>query len=512
MYKKRLKEIVEILLKQESYITINNISKQLHVSNKTIRNDLKILEQWLLENKLTLIKKTGVGIYINGDQVSKLNILDTITSKNKELIDYSPEARKIFIAMRLLTSQEVCKIYEIAKELHVSRATIHMDLKKVTVLFKEYKLMLHHSTNQGLQIKGLERHKRNLLFDLMLQDKGYPMFRNIVNNDNYLCDGSILFAGADMNDDEVNEFVRILKKHNHLYLNELLFDHLVFLLLRIFVSYLRVIQGCDVELSNEFINDLSKQPFFNESKDICDILSDYYAITLNTNEIYYLQVYWISLQDRTPISEVNNIEIKKLATLLIASWSTQLQLPLTKDQELFDSLCQHLFPAITRFRYNIRIENPLMQEITNQYKNTYKIVKHSTLSINEQYSFHICDEEIGYLTLYLATAIDKYKKPLKTILVCESGIGIHNLLIHKLTSHFNEIHITSQESFSSIYTCSLEDVDLILSTIDLRQTSIPVIKIRPLLKDFDLIQLRKIICKYYKAKNDPQLYLNRLKV
>ena len=53
---KRIMKIVDVLLKQDSYITIDKISEELAVSNKTIRNDLQIVDQYLEENNLKLIK------------------------------------------------------------------------------------------------------------------------------------------------------------------------------------------------------------------------------------------------------------------------------------------------------------------------------------------------------------------------------------------------------------------------------------------------------------------------
>ena len=74
---KRIMKIVDVLLKQDSYITIDKISEELAVSNKTIRNDLQIVDQYLEENHLRLIKKTGVGIRIEGSVNDKLHILES---------------------------------------------------------------------------------------------------------------------------------------------------------------------------------------------------------------------------------------------------------------------------------------------------------------------------------------------------------------------------------------------------------------------------------------------------
>ena len=66
MVNNRFLDVIKILLEHDDYITINAISKRLQVSNKTIRNDLKQVEEWLKENDLTLVKKTGVGVTILG--------------------------------------------------------------------------------------------------------------------------------------------------------------------------------------------------------------------------------------------------------------------------------------------------------------------------------------------------------------------------------------------------------------------------------------------------------------
>ena len=75
MVNNRFLDVIKILLEHDDYITINAISKRLQVSNKTIRNDLKQVEEWLKENDLTLVKKTGVGVTILGKQDAKVHVM-----------------------------------------------------------------------------------------------------------------------------------------------------------------------------------------------------------------------------------------------------------------------------------------------------------------------------------------------------------------------------------------------------------------------------------------------------
>ena len=71
MENKRILEIIRILLQQQGYITIREIAALLNVSNKTIRNDLALTEGYLDEYHLSLHKKTGTGIRIEGKESRK---------------------------------------------------------------------------------------------------------------------------------------------------------------------------------------------------------------------------------------------------------------------------------------------------------------------------------------------------------------------------------------------------------------------------------------------------------
>ena len=96
MENKRILELVRILLQQPDYITISKITELLQVSNKTIRNDLDTVADYLKGHNLTLSRKTGVGVCIEGEEEEKLTLLRSITFHSHELGDYSPKARKVY--------------------------------------------------------------------------------------------------------------------------------------------------------------------------------------------------------------------------------------------------------------------------------------------------------------------------------------------------------------------------------------------------------------------------------
>lgn len=506
MINTRFLDIIRLLLKQDDYITINEISKQLNVSNKTIRNDLVQIGEWLHENNLELIKKTGVGVTISGDKNTKLHVYQEISEKNSKNLDYSPEARKIYIGMKLILNPK-CRIYELAEDLFVSRATIHKDILALIPFFDQYKIKLNRKNNNGISIEGKEKYYRDMLFDLMKKDNGYAVFSDIVKMDDYSCDGSFPFAALDINDDEIAEFMQVLKKSHSEYLHSLQFTSLVQVILRLLISYVRIHEGHYITLSDEFISEIHDLPNYETAKLLCTFLNEHYKLDIPDMEIRYLQVFLISLQNSEDSSTYDLQEAEEITFKMLTEWEKSLHYPFCEDQELYKAVLQHLFPAITRFKHGISIENPLMYDIKTIYANTFQITKLSMHVIEEKLNCKVSDEEIGFFTLHLAAALDRMKQPLNTVVISNTRSGATNLLVRKLSSQFRELDIRHTTSFGMAHEYNYENIDLIISTTDISlNTEIPVIVINPLLYDHDILRLKSIVKTHFAKKNDPILH------
>ena len=509
MQNKRILEIIRILLQQSDYITIQAITEILLVSNKTIRNDLSLVSEYLQGNQLTLEKKTGAGIRINGNEENKLILLKKVSQKTHQLTDYSPKARQVYIGLRIINSEENCRIYELASELYVSRATIHKDLSCLSEMLPDYHLQLIRKNNNGICLDGKERHFRDLMFDLMLEDKGYASFVKIVQEPDYPCHNRFIFEALDYTDLNIHQFVQYVIHSGNNYLNCLPFNSLISALLRIFIDLTRLLSGHPVKLSSTFMQDLQSQPLYPESQQLAHALKEQYHVTFSEEEVRYLQIHFLSLQNRNGIPQHDQKEANQLASDLIAYWETIFHRPFSEDPDLLNSLTAHLGPALTRLRHGITIRTPMLSEIHAYYQNTFQIVKQSFQKLSSRYPYQLNDDELGYITIHLAAALERTKQPLRTILVCHGGSGASNLLMRKLTAQLPEIQIIARETFSTISQCDLGCAELIISTIELNlSTDIPVLLVNSLIHDYDILRLKEIIRKYYKAKNTPLAPVN----
>lgn len=505
MEQNRLMEIVHILLQQTGYITISQLSELLNVSGKTVRNDLKSIGDWLLGNQLDLVKKTGVGVKIDGSGEQKLRILNLLAGRISRLTSYSPKVRKIYITLRLVTCQDNnCRIYELARELYVSRATIHKDITSLTPLLNEYRLTLIRKNNNGVQLTGKERSLRDLMHRLMEEDNGYESFIRIVKNPGYTCRDTFIFAALDYTDLNISRYVRLILDSANPFLSALPFHLLLSILLRIFICLIRMLDGHYVSLSEQFLQELQNKPLYAEVRTITDLLAAEYELKIPEPEIRYMQVHFLSLKKKQGSETAEKNEAFEIAGRLLANWADVFHYPFSEDYQLRAALAAHMEPAVTRLRHGIPIENPLMPEIEKHYQNTFRVTSDSLRFLEDRYGCTMSRNEIGYISIYLASALERMKCPLNTILVSHGGPGAGLLLLQTLSSQIPEIHITSMESFLSVQKADLSQTDIILSTLELPlHTDKPIIEITPLIHSHELIRLKEILCIHYRRKNDP---------
>ena len=498
MINQRLIDIVIFLLKQKSYVTIDAISKALNVSNRTIRNDLNELDPWLLDLKLSLIKKTGTGIKIDGPNEARLKAFDSLKSSKQSNFVSGPESRLRYMALKLTITDHI-RIFELAEELFVSRATIHKDLEALTEFLDEHDVQLIQDKILGLSITGKEKDIRKMMFKAMIQDESMPKFTKICKNSNEETNGDFIFYGLDLTDDEILDFIKHSKIHECPHSDQFSLTGLTEILIRCIISFQRVENGHTIALSKEFIEELKVQDYQDSSQFLLNHLESRFKIKFPEEEYSYLQVFFLSLLS----SGEHNHTINLFAKQLIKIWSQELKLDLTHDAVLKKQLITHLIPVHARILYSIPIENKMMLEIQQMYPNTLKIVDES-IKRSDIWA-GMSDEDVAFIALHLAAALERQKHPLNCALVYSGGLGSRILLKNKIENSISEIKITQEINFASIDDHQFNDIDLIISTLDINiKEDIPIIKVNNLISEHDLLTLKDVIAKYYKEKNNPK--------
>ena len=149
---------------------------------------------------------------------------------------------------------------------------------------------------------------------------------------------------------------------------------------------------------------------------------------------------------------------------------------------------------MNRLKYGMVIQNPLLQQIKNENPLAFEISISAAHIIQSHIQKSISENEIGYIALHFALAIERYQKnePKKNvIIICASGMGSSQILLYKVKQRFknniNSIYVTELYELSNI---DQSAYDFILSTVPIPfKTEIPTIHVQYFLNDQDMISL-----------------------
>lgn len=156
----RSTKIVQLLSKEKDEITVSGFAEYFQVSQKTIRNDMKEINEILEKNKRGIIDiKSGGIVSIPADFKDSLSLLLEGNFYNYKL---SKEERKKVASAIIVNSADYITLASIADRLNVSRATVINDLKEIKKFIRQGNLEVISHANKGLRIDGLESDKRKV--------------------------------------------------------------------------------------------------------------------------------------------------------------------------------------------------------------------------------------------------------------------------------------------------------------------------------------------------------------
>lgn len=177
---------------------------------------------------------------------------------------------------------------------------------------------------------------------------------------------------------------------------------------------------------------------------------------------------------------------------LIQGIENRLGITLADNSELIIGLQKHLSKAINRINSGISIRNPLEDEIKQNYQSLYAMVMESSSETFGKNYFP--EDEIGYLVLYFAVALDKLvRKSFRVLVVCSSGMGSAKMLSSRLEREIPELYVKKITSLIELVDIDIKEYELILSTVPLFLNDDEYMQVSPLLNSAEIDIIRQKI-------------------
>ena len=171
-----------------------------------------------------------------------------------------------------------------------------------------------------------------------------------------------------------------------------------------------------------------------------------------------------------------------------------IHIDISNDEIIMKSLLLHVRPMLNRLNYDIKVSNPLMEDIKKEYPELLSICEIAVLMISHELKQkEIPIDEIGYLTLYYQTALERLPVKKRVYVVCQSGLGTSQLLTTRIKKVFPQLEVASVLSVSMLKKRNLDDVDFIITTVPIDIKEKPYILVSAFLNDQDIKNISKIL-------------------
>lgn len=469
--------LLEFLLKQNEYLSANQLSEKYGVSTKTVYQDIDKINYFLEEGALNsrIIKVPRKGIKLSADEERKRIHAFLLENKFESGAEnYSPEYRELEIIKRLFINQDKLDIYEFAEGMFVTESTVHRDIDKLENNLGEFDLKIRIK-HDCFYVDGDEWSIRKALYSYITQNQTIRSEKGLEG----------FFTKGDV--EKCREAIdRLSQKYHHQFSDDyswlLLVECLLFKNRTERNNYL-------TERMSNLINDINHLEVYFFSGELMESIINKSLSEISPYEIeamaYSLLAYGFSIQSA---DYIQNIE--EQVSELIEKVSSLLSLDLTKDKHLKLMLSNHISKMIFRLRNQIYITNPAIEEIKKQYSSLFNVIWIAIRDLSKYYEINIPNEELAFIVIHFQLAIEKILKPLNVVVICQNGIATSELIMSKLHKIFDADAKITNISVREIDFYDLSNIDLIISTISLPDITIPVIEVSPILTKGEIESIR----------------------
>ncbi|MDL5039651.1 BglG family transcription antiterminator [Heyndrickxia coagulans] len=462
----REQNLLLFLSKNQDYVTSRDLQEALDASQKTIYRLIKNINDDYEDGPL-IISERGRGYKLDYEKYIHYQKGNKTYKENH----FSPnERRKRIMEELLLSSPKSINIYHLFSKYYVGESVSFNDEQIMSEELKKYHLVLERK-NRTLAIRGEEVNIRKAIKDII------EIF-NTIDLDDLKRNKELNFNQYDVL--FILDQLRMIEEDLDITIpypyNVNIFSHLYILLSRSRKVSTKLFTD---KIPIEEMENMEKDIFYPVAKTVVHHVEKYLNSPLPDSEIYFLYQYLVSsrMQGSLAITSTFSPDVIQVTQAYIEGMSTSLGISLD-SQSIFIDLANHIKPMLNRLEHNIRIKNSLLSQIKVTYEEVYFGVTNVSDLVCEKFNLPaINDDENGFITLYFAKAIEmgQHQRPIKTIIMCTTGIGTSELIKAKVSKKFPELEIVDVVSSQNIKMLKEKypDVELILSTVHI-QEEVPI--------------------------------------
>lgn len=470
----RLCHIMNDLLEAKDYLSLDHFIKTYEVSKRTIQNDLSYLMQMSSRKGYQLHMRRGRGYLLEVTNQELLN--DFIKSlESDRLID--TKDRNESIAVYLAMQSDYVSMDKVAETFQISKTSVKKEMREVEELLESFHLQLEKKSHYGIRLIGAAHDCKQMLADFFFENN--PFLENAMQD--------ILKDFAQVNSLLVNQ---IEKEDLNINYNEL---KNVIVWLQITVFYARIHVEKQMFMTSKPVNAIQRIAWkMKEMMEAC------FDIAISAESLQEMEVVLrLNVRAKQPTVSFSD-QLRQDVDLFLLDIDKLYNTAFSEDQDFKESLLTHVSLLIERLHQKISYKNTLIKEICIRYPMIFNIAIRFSDMLKEKYNVEVTHDEAGFIATHFAAHMERERKSRilrfnRIGVVCSSGGGSAYLIKLQIESLFSQADV---ETFSFLQMDELERYhpDLIFTIMPLdRDFAAPVIYIKELLDDLDLMRIRQVL-------------------
>lgn len=458
----RLANLLQLLY-QTPGAAVSTLAWKLEVSERTVRNDIKQLNDLL----------RGCAAVEGAQGRYTLRVFDTerfqkVFATLSEADDFlnSPRNRMDYLFGRLMRSDRPLLTDELAYEMNVGRTTLMSDLKKLRAELEPYRLEILGKTSKGLMLRGQESDIRKYVLDQNYAQlyRDYPL------------------------DDEIGDAVAetLIPFEKSVQQS---FSQFLTLMLD------RFLNGHYIGALSASYYNLTARPEFAVVDELVDRIAAILRVELPVEEKLFVLLPIIGMRTPADVQNMQAIALDRSVRGLMDKVLRQIRAEMDihmESGEFTDEFLYHLMFMINRLRFHVRLQNPMLGDLKEKYPLAWQMAGIAARVVAEGYGLTVTDDERGYLASYFGVFLEesgaRQRRTFRVAVVCGTGRVTARLVaaqLKKVLDSSAELTLFADERATAEL---LDGFDIVLTTVELSCTcSRPVIRIHEIFNEQELL-------------------------
>ncbi|MHC5228775.1 BglG family transcription antiterminator [Enterococcus sp. LJL99] len=492
-------------------LTLSELGAEFNISDRTLRNEIKTINEWLLANELSelqTIRNRGMTLAVN--EVEKKQLLQLLIERSDP--DYLSREERIFdLILSFALAEEKIWLYQKEASYQISKSTMDEDMRRVRIILAEYGIEVLSIPKQGIVLKGTERVIRTMIYDVINKSIGLLNdWGNNVDDGNQMEKLLFTYLPKEIFQRIDSVYNQSVSTREDIYRNQLVLFTAVWL-----GRYLR--QNIIAETTFHANHHETVQSEIRTF--VVDLCSEL-ALAPSATELNYLVFMLGTFNNRTRSHSIEWVQAQLVAIQMIQHVEKETKIPFSRKEEaLHEGLYKHLLGLMNRMKGDIQIINPLKENVKQTYGAIYLAVERFSPVIECISKKELIEDEIAFLTIHFSTSVSEMKQEYsyvyKAVVVCNHGLATGKLLAENLKEQF-PVEIIAVLSSGELSIIDKLDIDLIFSTLPIEYQTKPVLVLEPIIKEVNKKNIQAFLEDYAQLKrlvnqsNEATLFFHRV--